>query len=147
MTHEGMVHALNEIRRVLVRDGISIDLRPLLDHAPLEVVSASETRIAGTVDQLPEDRASDEAADRAIAQAEKQNWFIKEREEFFPFNYYWESPKEAQGYLDEEWSNSVTVDEEVWRNARSMWAVANADAQVRIQLKMLIARWKVVKGA
>jgi hypothetical protein len=142
MTHEGMVHALGEIRRVLVRDGLLIDLRPLLEHAPVEVVSASETRIAGTVDQLPEDRASDEAADRAIARAEKQNWFLKEREEFFPFNYYWDSPKETQEYLEAEWSNSVTVDEEVWRNARSMWAVANADARVRIQWRMLIARWR-----
>ena len=142
MTHEGMVHALGEIRRVLVRDGILIDLRPLLEHAPVEVVSASETRIAGTVDQIPEDRASDIAADRAIAQAEAQHWFIKEREEFFPFNYYWDSPKEAQEYLEAEWSNSVTVGEEVWRNARSMWAVANADARVRIQWRMLIARWR-----
>ena len=144
MTHEGMVHALGEIRRVLVRDGILIDLRPLLAHAPLEVVSASETRLAGTVDQLPEDRAGDDAADRALTHAEKQNWFIKEREEFFPFNYYWDSPKETQEYLEEEWSNSVTVMEEVWRSARSVWAVAYADAQVRLQLKMLIARWKKV---
>ena len=144
MTHEGMVHALSEIRRVLVRDGILIDLRPLLEHAPVEVVSASETRHAGMVDQLPEDHAGDEAADRSIAHAEKQGWFIKEREEFFPFNYYWDSPKETQEYLETEWSNSVTVDEEVWRNTRSMWAVANADARVRLQLKMLIARWKKV---
>lgn len=142
MTHEGMVHALGEIRRILVGDGLLIDLRPLLEHAPVEVVSASETRIAGTVDQIPEDRASDEAADRAIAQAEAQGWFIKEREEFFPFNYYWDSPKETQEYLEAEWSNSVTVDEEVWRNARSMWAVANADARVRIQWRMLITRWR-----
>ncbi|HUG34774.1 MAG TPA: hypothetical protein VMJ90_08390 [Anaerolineales bacterium] len=139
-----MVHALGEIRRVLVREGILIDLRPLLAHASIEVVSASETRLAGRVDQLPEDRAGDEAADRAITYAEKQGWFIKDREEFFPFNYYWDSPKETQEYLEAEWSNSVTVDEKVWRNARSMWAVANADAQVRLQLKMLIARWKKV---
>lgn len=142
MTHEGMVHALDEIRRVLVRGGILIDLRPLLEHAPVDVVSASETRLAGTVDQIPEDRASDEAADRAIAQAEKLHWFIKEREEFFPFNYYWDSPKESQEYLEAEWSNSVTVDEDVWRNARSIWAVANADARVRIRWRMLISRWR-----
>jgi hypothetical protein len=141
-----MVHALDEIRRVLVREGSLIDLRPLVDDVPLEVVSASETRRAGTADQLPEDRANDEAAHRAIANAEAQNWFIKEREEFFPFNHYWDSPKEMQEYIEAEWSNSITVDEEVWRNVRSTWAVANADAQVRIQLKMLIARWKVVKG-
>ncbi|MEW6027866.1 MAG: hypothetical protein AB1554_00125 [Chloroflexota bacterium] len=137
-----MVHALGEIRRVLLRDGILIDLRPLLEYAPLEVVSASETRLAGTADQLPDDRAGDEAANRAVAQVEGQDWFIKEREDFFPFNYYWDSPTEMQQYLEAEWSNSVTVDEEVWRNVRSMWAVANADALVRIQLKMLITRWR-----
>ncbi|MFZ5903040.1 MAG: hypothetical protein ACOYZ8_05780 [Chloroflexota bacterium] len=137
-----MVHALGEIRRVLLRDGILIDLRPLLEYAPLEVVTASETRLAGTADQLPDDRAGDEAANRAVAQVEGQDWFIKEREDFFPFNYYWDSPTEMQQYLEAEWSNSVTVDEEVWRNVRSMWAVANADARVRIQLKMLITRWR-----
>jgi len=143
-----MVHALSEIRHVLVHDGVLIDLRPLLEYAPVEVVSVSagETRLAGMVDQLPEDRANDEAANRAVAKAEAQNWFIKEREDFFPFNFYWDSPKETQEYVEAEWSNSVTVDEEVWQNASSMWAVANADAQVRIQFKMLITRWKVVKG-
>jgi len=137
-----MVHALSEIRRVLVRAGVLIDLRPLLEHAPIEVVSAHETRRAGMVDQLPDDRANDAAANRVIAQAGEQNWFVKEREEFFPFNYYWDSPKETQAYAETEWANWFTVDEEVWRNARSMWAVANADARVRIQFKMLIARWR-----
>ena len=142
MTHEGMVHALNEIRRVLVPDGFLIDLRPLLDHAPIEVVSADETRLAGMVDQLPEDRASDDAANRAVSIAEAENWFVKEREEFFPFNFYWDSPKETQEYIEAEWSNSVTVDEDVWRNIRSIWAVANADARVRIPFRMLISRWR-----
>lgn len=141
-----MVHALDEIRRVLVRDGVLVDLRPLVDNAPLEVVSSTETRLAGTANQLPEDRAQDEAANRSIAEAEAQNWFIREREDFFPFNYCWDSPREAQEYIETEWSNSITVDDEVWQSVRSMWAVANADAQVRIQLKMLITRWKVIKG-
>ena len=142
MTHEGMVHALGEIRRVLVKDGILIDLRPLLEHAPIEIVSASGTSLAGLVDQIPEDRASDIAADRAVANAEEHGWFVEEQETFFPFNYYWDSPKEAQEHIEEEWSNSVTVAEEVWRNVRSRWAVANADARVRIQWRMLIARWR-----
>ncbi len=137
-----MVHALGEIRRVLVREAVLIDLRPLLEYAPVEIVSASETRLAGTADQLPDDRASDEAANRSIAKVEEQGWFTKEQEKFFPFNYYWDSPKEMQEHLEAEWSNSITVSEEVWRNIRSMWAVANADARVRIQLKMLITRWR-----
>jgi hypothetical protein len=113
-----------------------------VDEVPLEVVSSSETRRAGTANQLPEDRAQDEAANRAIAEAASHNWFVKEHEEFFPFHYYWDSPREAQEYIEAEWSNSISVDEGVWQNVRSMWAVANADAQVRIRLKMLITRWR-----
>jgi len=140
-----MVHALNEISRVLVRDGILIDLRPLGDRAPVDVVSNRETRQAGNVSQLPEDLADDEAANESIAQAEEQNWFIKEREGFFPFYFYWDSPKEMQAYVEAEWANSVTIEEDEWKNIRSIWAVADADARVRIQMKMLITRWKVVK--
>jgi hypothetical protein len=137
-----MVHALDEIRRVLARNGILIDLRPLADRSPVEVVSASETRRAGLVDQLPEDVAKDETANRSIAQVEKRNWFTREREEFFPFNYYWDSPKEMQEYIEGEWADFITIDEKVLQNARSMWSVANADARVRMPLKMLITRWR-----
>ena len=141
-----MVHALNEIRRVLVQDGILIDLRPLAKDSLVEVVSLRATLEAGRVSQLAEDLADDLAADRAIAKAAEQNWFIQEREEFFPFFYYWDSPNEMQKYIEEEWADFITIDEDVWKNIRSMWAVADADARVRINLKMLIARWKVVKG-
>jgi hypothetical protein len=141
-----MVHALDEIRRVLAQDGILIDLRPLMDDLPLEVVSASEVRHAGMADHFPEDRASDEAANRSMARVEAQNWFIKEREDFFIFNYYWDSPKDMQEFIEAEWSNYVAIDEGIWRNVRSMWADVNRDARMRIPLRMLIARWKVVKN-
>jgi len=139
------VHALNEIRRVLVRDGILIDLRPIAYHAPVDVVSSRELRPAGNASQLPEDLADDEAANRSIKEAGDQNWFIKEREEFFPFYYYWDSPNEMQKYIEEDWEDYVTLDEDTWKNIRSMWAVADADARVRLNLKMLISRWKVIK--
>ena len=137
-----MVHALEEIRRVLVRDGILIDLRPLADRSSVEVVSASETRRAGLVDQLPEDVANDEAANRSVVQAGERVWFKRERETFFPFNYYWDSPQEMQEYVEVEWGDFITIDEKVLQRTRSMCAVANADARIRIPLKMLITRWR-----
>ena len=39
-----MVHALAEIRRVLVSDGVLIDLRPLADQWPVEVASLREVQ-------------------------------------------------------------------------------------------------------
>jgi hypothetical protein len=142
-----MVHALNEIHRVLASGGILIDLRPLVDLSPVEVVSGSKTvSLAGRVSQLPEDIANDEAANKAIAKAAEQNWFIQELEAFFPFFYCCDSPEEMQAYVEGEWADFVTISEEVWRNVRSMWAIADAEGLLRIQLKMMIARWRVVKG-
>ncbi len=137
-----MVHALNEIHRVLARGGTLIDLRPLVYLAPVEVASIREIREAGHVSQLPEDLENDEAADRSIAEAASQNWFTHEQEDFFPFFYYWDSPKEMQEYIEEEWADFITIDEDVWKNIRSMWAVADADARLRMKLKMLIARYR-----
>lgn len=141
-----MVHALNEIQRVLVRGGTLIDLRPLVYLAPVEVASMREIREAGRVSQLPEDLANDEAANRSIAEAAAQNWFAQEQEEFFPFFYYWDSPNEMQEYIEDEWADFITIDEDVRKNIRSMWAVADADARLRMKLKMLIARWRKQEG-
>jgi hypothetical protein len=141
-----MVHALDEIQRVLVEGGILIDLRPFMDQSPFEVVSGSKILLAGRISQLPEDIANDEAANRAIAKAAEQNWFTMERKEFFPFIYSWDSPEEMREYVEDEWADFVTIDEEVWQNIRSLWAVADAGALLRIQVKMMVARWKVVKG-
>jgi SAM-dependent methyltransferase len=140
-----MVHALNEIRRVLAPDGILIDLRPLAGSWPIEVESSRETKEAGHVSDLPEGLQDDRAANASIAKAAEQKWFIREREEFFPFFYYWDSPNEMKEYIDEQWVDFITVDEDAWKNIRSMWAVADADARLRVRVKMMITRWKKVK--
>jgi hypothetical protein len=84
----------------------------------------------------------DRAANESMAKAEAQKWFIRQREEFFPFFYYWDSPNEMKEYVDEHWADFITVDETIWKNIRSRWAVANADARLRVRVKMLITRWK-----
>jgi|ABSQ01.1.fsa_nt_gi hypothetical protein len=137
-----MVHALKEIRRSLVRDGVLVDLRPLADHTRVEVSSSRETLQVGHVTQAPEDLANDEAANRAIAEAVQQGWFTRERQESFLFSYYWDSPSEMQEYVEEEWADFLTIDEELWRKVRSKWAVADGDARLRLPLKLVIARYR-----
>ena len=139
-----MVHALNEIQRVLVRDGILIDLRPLAGGWPIEVASAREIKEAGRAPDMPPVAEDDRAANQAIAQAAEQKWFVREREEFFPYFYYWDSPNEMKEYIDEDWEDFISMDEADWKNVRSMWAVADADARLRIRVKMLITRWKKI---
>jgi hypothetical protein len=137
-----MVHALHEIRRVLAPAGILIDLRPVGDNWPVEVVSGRETLEAGRVSDLPLGREDDAAANSAMEQAAQDRMFIREREEFFPFHYYWDSPAEMHEYVEDEWQDFIAIDEPVWNSIRSAWAVANADARLRVRVKMLITRWQ-----
>ncbi len=125
-----MVHALNEIRRALVPEGLLIDLRPRLDRWPVEVASGSDSREAGRATDLPGPLSDDEAADQAMAEASQNGWFLRERGQEFSFFYYWDTPKEMQEYIDETWDDVIRIEDEVWASLRSIWATANADARV-----------------
>ena len=45
-------------------------------------------------------------------------------------------------FMEEEWEGFEKLEEPVFEAVKSGWAVANADARVRIRVKMLITRWK-----
>lgn len=123
-----------------------MDLRPILDHWQIEVVSAREVRETGRVRDFPIGLEDDEAANRSMAHAEEQGWFVREQEQFFPYVYSWDTPKEMEEWIEDEWEGFIGLNEETKHATRSAWASADADAQVRIKVKMLIAKWKVVKG-
>jgi hypothetical protein len=137
-----MVHALDEIRRVLVDGGIMIDMRPILDHWPVEVTSSRQTRQIGHIMDLPAGLADDEAANQSIAQAEQDGWFIRQAEDFFPFVYSWDTPSEMEEWIETEWHDFIRLDQETKQATRSAWASADADARVQIEVKMLITRWR-----
>jgi SAM-dependent methyltransferase len=142
MQHEGMVHALHEIRRVLIPNGILIDLRPVLDRWQIEVVSAREMRETGRVLDLEVGLADDIAANAALAEAEAGHLFTREQEEFFSFIYSWDTPKEMEEWLEEEWNDFIGLDEEGKHATRSAWALADGDARVQLRVKMSITRWR-----
>ena len=137
-----MVHALNEIRRVLVPNGILIDLRPILDRWPIEVVSARENRQTGRLQDLELGLEDDAAANGNIADVQKKGWFSRNHEEFFPIYYVWDSPKEMEEWVDTEWDDFLGLDEETRRAIRSAWVLGDGDTRVRVRIKMLITRWK-----
>ncbi len=137
-----MVHALAEIRRVLAPDGILLDLRPIAANWPIEVVSRRERMPAGRVTDLPEDLQNDEAANQFLAAAAERGWYRREKERSFPYSYYWDSPEQMLEFVKEEWADFASLDEDALRRLRSLWAVADADARVRVQLNMLITRWR-----
>ena len=140
-----MVHALSEIQRVLVPDGILIDLRPFSDEWRVEVFSARETRETGHVVPEPMGVSDDTAASQAMADVETRGWFKRENEIYFPIHYVWDTASEAEKWMDEEWEGIAALSEEAKRSTRSAWALGDADSQVRVKVKMLITRWKVSK--
>jgi hypothetical protein len=137
-----MVHALEEIRRILVPSGVLIDIRPLADHWPVEVVSARDFEETGQVTDLPEQTNADVASNEAMREVESRGWFIREHEEFFPFFYLWDSPREMEEFISTEWTDFAELSEEVKQSTRSAWAIGDADAAVRVKVKILITRWK-----
>ena len=145
MAHEGMVHALSEIRRVLVPNGVLIDLRPFTDKWRIEVISTRETRETGQITPEPLGVADDEAANRAMADVSSHNWFRREGEINFPIHYVWDTASEMETWIKEEWEGVATLSEEAKRATRSAWALGDADSQVRVVVKMLITRWRVMK--
>lgn len=137
-----MVHTLDEIKKVLVPNGILIDLRPVLDHWPIEVASAREVLETGRMQDFDIGLADDKAANRTMAEVEKKGWFVRESEEFFPYIYSWDSANEMEEWIQEEWEGFIDIDDEVRRATRSAWAVGDGDSRVRVKIKMLITRWK-----
>jgi len=137
-----MVHALEEIRRVLVQEGILIDLRPLADRWRVEVFSARETRETGRMTDMPPGLADDQAANLAMEEGERRGWFAREKEEFFSIHYVWDSASEMEEWIDSEWEGFVALGEDGRRATRSAWALGDADSQVRVEVKVLITRWR-----
>ncbi len=136
-----MVHALDEIHRTLKPNGVLIDLRPLEDRWPLEVTSGSGHMQVGRLTDLPVAIADDRAASDAMGEAESRGWFVKERELEFPFFYYWDTPSEIKEFMETEWEGFEKLEDSVFEALKSAWAVANADARLRIRVKMLISKW------
>ena len=137
-----MVHALREIRRVLIREGILIDMRPLAEGWPVEVVSSNEFKETGHVMDLPDQVSGDAAANAAMKEAESRGWFVREREGLFPFFYSWDTPSEMEEFIKEDWADFIDLGDETRTATRSAWALGNADSRVRVRMKVLITRWK-----
>src|SRR5512141_1646197 len=139
-----MVHALGELYRVLRPGGYLLDIRPLVTDWPVEVASGTSSVEAGRLTGLPDAMGDDKASEEAVAAAAAQGWFRKEEQQTFPYLYSWDTPSEMKEYLDSEWEDSIRLEETVLRAAQSAWAIASAEARVRVRVSMQIARWKKI---
>lgn len=136
------MHALDEIKRTLVPGGLLVDLRPILESWPVEVAWGSGYQEVGRLTDLPEGLSDDRAADDAMDEVTRRGWFALEQEERFSLFYSWDTANDMEEFVREEWEGFVQLDEEVSRAAKSAWAVANADARVRVRASMIINCWR-----
>lgn len=136
------MHALQEIRRVLLPGGGMIDLRPLADRWPVEVTSSRAYRDIGRLTDLPTGLADDAAAERAVAEAARQGWFVRMSELSFPFFYYWDTPREMKEYIQEKWTDFLRLEADTYSAAQSAWAAAGPGSRVRVRMKLRLSRWR-----
>jgi len=137
-----MVHALGEIQRVLKPKGSLLDLRPLEDSWAVEVVSSAGWLAAGRLTDQAVGLEDDEAANQAMSEVEARGWFIQKKVEEFPFFYYWDTPSEMKEFMESEWSDFEKMEDSLYRKAAAIWASSNADARVRVRVKMHAAIWE-----
>jgi hypothetical protein len=134
-----MVHALEEIRRVLSPVGSLLDLRPLADRWPVEVVRDDGPLEIGRLTDLPIGLGDDLAANTALEEAARLGWFKLKSEITFPLYTYWDNPDEMIRYVSERWADFVQLGDNIQKATRTAWAAAGTNRRVRLRLKMLLA--------
>jgi hypothetical protein len=142
-----MVHALEEVRRILMPGGVLIDIRPLNDRWPVEVVSSRRSQETGRVDDSPEPLDADAASNKAMQEVEARGGFSREQEELFPFFYSWDTPSEMEEFVAQDWSDFIQLSEDVKKATRAAWAIGEADSRVQVRVKILITKWRVTDAA
>jgi hypothetical protein len=140
MQHEGMVHALSEVRRVLRDGGRFVDLRPIVCHPAVDVLSGEGEAHAGRLDDST-DQADQDACERALSYARAHRWFRQLAAEDFSYSIYWDTPAEMLEYLAANWEE-IEVPEEVVLRAQRLADLGPAPVQVRVRLAMRIVRYE-----
>jgi len=135
-----MVHALEEIHRTLIPEGILLDLRPLANRWPVEVVAGSKIHRMGRLTDLPKGLADDLAANNAITESEQSGQFVKEMEDSFFIYLYWDTPEEILAQMTERWNDFVKLEEETFELIQTAWKNESGQKRLRIKMKMLMAR-------
>ncbi len=136
-----MVHALKEAHRVLVPQGIMVDVRPLSVDVPLEILYEGGRESAGMIDTSP-DIELDIAADNAIESILIGRIFIESSKEYFDFAYYWKTIHDLEDDLEEFWKDDVILPEAVILQAHKLINKQRPQTQIRVGLQMKLGKYE-----
>jgi hypothetical protein len=99
MKHESMVHALEEIRRLLRSDGSLIDTHPILEAPRIEVYQGGKVLFSETAPENADDYEDKWRAEDALAQIVRRRLFVVERSGEYDFLTYGSSAAELLDFL------------------------------------------------
>jgi hypothetical protein len=137
-----MVHALEDVWRVLIPGGILLDLRPFASNPPLEVIDAEGVVLpVSRLDDAP-GMGDDIAANDAIGRVTREGLFVQERNDSFPLASYWDSLDELLAHASAYWVGSMNLTDDIIERARSLMQGAGEGARLRLWMHMVIARYR-----
>ena len=128
-----MVHALKEIRRVLVPSGLLMDWRPIGVCWPLEIEFAGQRRLVALLDRAPHIR-DDAMCEQAMALAVCEGWFVPERQQTFAFTAHWNTAAEV--------SAPVTLPDSVRAEAQLLLDQIGPNARIGIRFENILSGYR-----
>lgn len=134
-----MVHALNEIWRVLSPGGYLIDLRPFVKNWPVEIVTDDEVKVAGMVDDT-DGFPADLAANAAVEHVVERGLFIPEKTDSFELFTYWEDVAAFKTYMDQR--STGILEHGALSRATQFMAQGGTEARLRNRYQMIITRYR-----
>jgi hypothetical protein len=135
-----MVHALEEVRRILRNGGVLVDMRPDVTNPAVEVLSGGSISIAGHLDDsadLPDVLAADQAVETAL----ERGWFQPLEQGSSTLAYYWDTPEEMRKYFQDNWPEAILTDD-VISKAEQLAEAAGPTGKLRIQFPMMIKSYR-----
>ena len=143
-----MVHALEEIHRLLRPDGTLVDIHPVPEPSLVEVIQGD--RILFAEPKRESDHEGVQHADRAIAQVLERKLFVAERNHEFDFISYGSSVSKLRDFWDryDAFKDSpkeealLAYEDEVFARAEEILKGSGEDAEAAIHERASIARLK-----
>ncbi len=146
MNHEGMVHALEQIRRLLRPDGILVDIHPVPEGPTIEAYQGDRLLFSERKRETCSERGLH--AENALAQVVRRGLFIVERRMEFDFQTYASSVHELRAYWGERNAYDdypkdeamVAREEVLYAQVEEILQASGAGAEVAIHERARIAR-------
>lgn len=153
MAYGGMVHALKGVQRLLKSNGVLVDMHPVAEASPIEIVQGGRIEVAG--DLMVRQWFTDyQQADMALAEAIQLGFFFVEREGLFDSMTYYDSVEEMRTSLKRSFGkfarDAQAVDEDLPQaealaaRADELMRKAGSGAEVRAHERIHISRMKPV---